>query len=358
MRITKVLTDNGKAFTDRLFGLRKRAATGQHEFDLLCAELGIERRLAPPMRPQTNCVVELFDGRIEDVLHGHCFQSGEDFEQTILRYVHLYNSQLPQSVLKGRSPVEALKDWRRKKPELFRKRVYNHAECFNYALSLVPKILATPRQELASHTFFHDYAFDPGQTRADFAEDLPAAKRAAGRLGIEMHSLVFPWNQHNAEYLSVCRDEGFIVIRSIPGASLYTGSARSEDNVPRRVDRLADTHSPLTKDVAASVCEPIDGVVAVPASRFLRSVNGKTRVFERHRPSRITRSITATARSGGLFHLWWHPHDFGLDTQDDLDFLRRALDLYSLLKDSDNLRSLSIGEVAKDHVAMRRASAA
>jgi hypothetical protein len=32
-----------------LFGLRKRAATGQHEFDLLCAELGIEHRLAPPM---------------------------------------------------------------------------------------------------------------------------------------------------------------------------------------------------------------------------------------------------------------------------------------------------------------------
>ena len=48
MKITRVLTDNGKAFTDRLFSLRKRVASGQHEFDLLCAELGIERRLAPP----------------------------------------------------------------------------------------------------------------------------------------------------------------------------------------------------------------------------------------------------------------------------------------------------------------------
>jgi transposase InsO family protein len=54
MKITRVLTDNRKAFTDRLFGLRKREATGQHEFDQLCAELGIEHRLAPPMRPQTN----------------------------------------------------------------------------------------------------------------------------------------------------------------------------------------------------------------------------------------------------------------------------------------------------------------
>jgi hypothetical protein len=97
----------------RLFGLRKGAATGQHEFDLLCADLGIEHRLAPPMRPQSEPLfaigprtmasgrVERFNGRIEDVLQSHRFQSGEDLEQTLLRYVHLYYSQLPQSVLKG-----------------------------------------------------------------------------------------------------------------------------------------------------------------------------------------------------------------------------------------------------------------
>ena len=125
MQITRVLTDNGKAFTDRLFGLRKRAATGQHEFDMLCAELGIEHRLTPPMRPQTNGMVERFNGRIEDVLQSHRFRSGEDLEQTLLRYVHLYNSQLPQSALKGRTPINALKDWQRQRPDLFRKRVYN-----------------------------------------------------------------------------------------------------------------------------------------------------------------------------------------------------------------------------------------
>ncbi len=40
IRIRTILTDNGKEFTDRLFGLRKRAATGGHEFDRLCADLG------------------------------------------------------------------------------------------------------------------------------------------------------------------------------------------------------------------------------------------------------------------------------------------------------------------------------
>jgi DNA polymerase III epsilon subunit-like protein len=39
---------DGKEFTDRRFGLRKRAATGKHELDTLCSELGIDHRLTPP----------------------------------------------------------------------------------------------------------------------------------------------------------------------------------------------------------------------------------------------------------------------------------------------------------------------
>ncbi len=37
MRIRPILPDNGKEFTDRLFGLRQRAATGAHECDTLGA---------------------------------------------------------------------------------------------------------------------------------------------------------------------------------------------------------------------------------------------------------------------------------------------------------------------------------
>ena len=99
--------------------------TGTHESDRLGADLGIEHRLAPPMRPQTNGMVERFNGRIEDVLQSHRFRSGEELEQTILRYVRLYNCQLPQSVLKGRTPIDALKDWHQHAPELFKKRPYN-----------------------------------------------------------------------------------------------------------------------------------------------------------------------------------------------------------------------------------------
>ena len=73
------------------FGLHKRAATGAHEFDKFCTELGIEHRLTPPKSPQTNGMVERFNGRVEEVLQSHHFRSGEELETTLHRYVWLYN---------------------------------------------------------------------------------------------------------------------------------------------------------------------------------------------------------------------------------------------------------------------------
>ena len=87
LRITKLLTDNGKEFTDRLFASKEREPSGNHEFDQLCRELGIEHRLTKPRTPRTNGMVERFNGRIADVLKTHRFNSREDMEQTLLRYV-------------------------------------------------------------------------------------------------------------------------------------------------------------------------------------------------------------------------------------------------------------------------------
>ena len=134
MRIRTILTDNGKEFTDRLFGLRKRAQSGKHEFDRLCADLGIEHRLTPPRSPQTNGMVERFNGRIEDVLQSHHFRSGEELEVTLYRYVWLYNQQLPQSTLKSKAPLQAMKDCHKLKPVLFKKQPYYRPGCDTYAL--------------------------------------------------------------------------------------------------------------------------------------------------------------------------------------------------------------------------------
>ncbi len=97
-RIRTVLSDNGSEFTDRLFNKQKQAS-GEHEFDRLCAALGIEHRLTKPRHPQTNGMVERFNGRISEVLATHRFDSAEDLAQTLTRYVWLYNQHLPQRAL-------------------------------------------------------------------------------------------------------------------------------------------------------------------------------------------------------------------------------------------------------------------
>ncbi len=124
MRIRPILPDNGKEFTDRLFGLRQRAATGAHECDTLGAALDIDHRLTLPRSPQTNGMVERFNGRIEEVLQSHPFRSGAVLEATLLRYVWLYTQPLPQSALGSKTPLQALKGWRKPKLELVRKQPY------------------------------------------------------------------------------------------------------------------------------------------------------------------------------------------------------------------------------------------
>ena len=48
IKITRLLTNNGKKFTDRLFASHEHKPSGNHEFEVLYQDLGIEHRLNPP----------------------------------------------------------------------------------------------------------------------------------------------------------------------------------------------------------------------------------------------------------------------------------------------------------------------
>ena len=123
MKITTLLTDNGSQFTDR-FTSKKRQPTGLHKFDVRCKALGTEHRLCPPRHPQTNGMVERFNGRISEVVKQTRFASAAELEATLDAYVKTYNNQIPQRALNHLSPVQALKKWHADRPDLFVKRVY------------------------------------------------------------------------------------------------------------------------------------------------------------------------------------------------------------------------------------------
>lgn len=74
-------------------------------------------------------MVERLNGRIADVLKTHRFCSGEDMQQTLLRYVALNNHQLPQSALGSKTPMQAMKHWHQERPDLFHKRPYDRPGC-------------------------------------------------------------------------------------------------------------------------------------------------------------------------------------------------------------------------------------
>jgi len=103
-RIRYLLTDRGSCFTADAFEAR-------------CLALGIEHRKTRPYSPQTNGMVERFNGRIgRDVLTitvgGH-----RDLEHLLRGYNQAYNARR-QRVLHGRSPEDVVRRRLRAKPEL------------------------------------------------------------------------------------------------------------------------------------------------------------------------------------------------------------------------------------------------
>ncbi|MFC3376740.1 IS481 family transposase [Rugamonas sp. CCM 8940] len=124
VKIVKLLTDNGSQFTDRFTSRKKDAEgkpipSGKHVFDRLCKQFDIEHRLIPPGHPQTNGMVERFNGRISEVVKQTRFACAAELESTLRGYLKIYNHSIPQRALNHVSPIQALKAWQKKKPELF-----------------------------------------------------------------------------------------------------------------------------------------------------------------------------------------------------------------------------------------------
>jgi transposase InsO family protein len=118
VKITKILTDNGTQFTDR-FTSKEKQPTGEHAFDVACKDIAAEHRLCKPRHPQTNGMVERFNGRISELLAQTRFANAVELCTTLQNYVTLYNHHIPQRALDAKTPAQALKIWQQKSPDLF-----------------------------------------------------------------------------------------------------------------------------------------------------------------------------------------------------------------------------------------------
>ena len=89
-KIIKLLTDNGPQFTDRFISKDKQPS-GHYVVDKQCKVLDIERRLSPPRHPQTNGLVERFNGRISEVVQQASFASGAEPDAILNNDMLTYN---------------------------------------------------------------------------------------------------------------------------------------------------------------------------------------------------------------------------------------------------------------------------
>ena len=153
-KITKVLTDNGKEFTDRFCATGQREPTGNHLFDLVCFKNNIEHRLIKARTPQTNGMIERFNGRISDVLATTRFDSSENLAETLKRYVRIYNQHIPQKALGHISPIDAMKKWYEDRPELFKN---GYIILRDLTANPVQEMMPPAKTGVAMNIFIHQY---------------------------------------------------------------------------------------------------------------------------------------------------------------------------------------------------------
>jgi peptidoglycan/xylan/chitin deacetylase (PgdA/CDA1 family) len=229
----------------------------------------------------------------------------------------------------------------------------------HFAPDLVRQILKTPGQELASHSFSHYYCAERGQDLSSFRADLAASIRISQeKFGVRPTSLIFPRNQLNPAYLPACEALGLEAFRGNTPGWLFRPRAERDERLFVRGVRLADHYLPLSGENRIHPSRSaVGGLVNVPASRFLRPFDRKLELLDGLRLRRIMAGLTAAASSGQLYHLWFHPHNFGRDLKENLRFLGSILQHYHRLREAYGMTSLNMQNVGHAVLADRKEAA-
>ena len=218
------------------------------------------------------------------------------------------------------------------------------APCF-YAPSLIRLVSETPGQEIGSHTFCHYYCREKGQTVEQFAADMKAAKAIAAKHGYDLTSVILPRNQCEPEYTQVLRECGFTAYRDEENDWIHE---KIKFRPLLRLLRLADVYFPLTGQ-GGYVPKNENGIWNLTGSRMYKPIFKPLRFLESVKIKRIKRQMLHAAKHGLTFHLWWHPHNIGVMTEEHLNQLEEIFRYYAELKEKYGMQSRNMREAAELH---------
>lgn len=223
-----------------------------------------------------------------------------------------------------------------------------HRDAF-FAPELVKLILDVPNQELGSHTFAHYYTGMQGSTQEGFLADLEAAQKISkSKFNQTLQSLVFPRNQYNQVSIETAARAGFEFVRTNPGDWFWKNTA--DESPVKKVFRTGDTLFPMGE--RTSFEKPTisrSGMVSIPASRLLRPYR-RNSIVNQFRINRIKQELGEASKNFEMYHLWWHPHNFGHHPEENIKVLESILMYVSELRDKSGFNSLNMKDAGTDLV--------
>jgi peptidoglycan/xylan/chitin deacetylase (PgdA/CDA1 family) len=208
----------------------------------------------------------------------------------------------------------------------------------HFAPALLRQIVATPGQELGTHTFSHLFAREPGVNSQDFKNDLEAVFLLwMERFGFVPKSLVFPRNQY--AFLDTIEDCNIKIWRGNPSLWYYECTDSRTNRLFPRSLRFKDSVNPYLK----LSCPTEQRMTR--ATLFLRTDLPEA-IWRLHK-ARIRREIDGVC-AGEVFHLWWHPENLGCDTKLRLARVSEILDMIAEKIKRTGLTTHSMEELRPD----------
>ncbi|MCC2625566.1 MAG: uncharacterized protein K0R14_1439 [Burkholderiales bacterium] len=217
---------------------------------------------------------------------------------------------------------------------------------YHFSGELISTIVNTENQELATHTFSHYYCLEPGQILSQFDSDIKQAVYIAKKkYDKETLSIVFPRNQYGENHLTICYKHGIKTYRGNPEHWAYNPQNAVNNTIWKKLYRFCDTYLNLSGH--NTYVAPVVGnaILNIRASQFLRPFSRKLFYLEWMKLHRITNSMQYAARTGQIYHLWWHPHNFGKNIDKNLELLEKILKQYKLLNEKYGMLSCNMAEL-------------
>lgn len=216
---------------------------------------------------------------------------------------------------------------------------------FFFAPNLIREIQNATGQEIGTHTYSHYYCLETGQNKVQFVDDLDMAIKLANKFAISLKSLVFPRNQFNESYLECCAERQIVTVRFNP--SVWYWDTMTPQTFAMKIFRTADAYIPIGVKSYPEKSIKLAMPSCQPSSRFLRPQH-KIGIINSLRLNRIKNEIIQAAKAGEIYHLWWHPHNFGIDPEGAIKALKSILEVYRYCAETFGMESKTMGEIHDD----------